>query len=344
MVQIVARVSSRMFGGAGLSRCKEWVDATINFAVDGFVGAQKIKKYPTSIRPLAARWIPELSKIGQHQITARKVIVPILEERERVGSKDQDFLQWMVESARNEETKKEFIALIQLKLSFAAIHTSAAAPTQILYDLCARPEYITPLRQEIEEVILAHGSIMTKQALRKLVKMDSFMKESQRFNPLLLSMCSKLVMQQTKASNCRPFTVTFERIITKDLVLRDGFLIPNGTTIGVPTQAISMDRDIYRNPDQFDGFRFSKIRASDSPDAARMVYAASNLESMAFGYGRHACPGRYFADCEIKMIMVYLLTKYNFKFSHGVTERPESLHAETQCLPNHTAKILFKAR
>lgn len=344
MVQIVARVSSRMFGGTGLSRCKEWVDATINFAVDGFVGAQKIKQYPTWIRPLAARWIPELSNIGQHQTTARKVIVPILEEREHSGSKSQDFLQWMVESARNEETKKEFIALIQLKLSFAAIHTSAAAPTQILYDLCARPEYIAPLRQEIEKVMSEHGSILTKQALRKLVKLDSFMKESQRFNPLLLSQYSSPARRQMKAAKCRPVTVTFERIITKDLVLKDGFLIPKGTTIGAPTQAISMDRDIYSNPDQFDGFRFSKLRASDSPDAARMVYAASNLESMAFGYGRHACPGRYFADCEIKMIMVYLLTKYDFKFPTGITERPESLHAETQCLPNHTAKILFKAR
>ena len=187
MVQIVARVSSRMFGGIELSRCKEWVDATINFAVDGFIGAQKIKRYPTLIRSLVARWIPELSKIGRHQATAKKVIVPILERRDEALSKPQDFLQWMVDSARNEEGEKEFIALIQLKLSFAAIHTSAAAPTQMLYDLCARPEYIAPLREEIEQVLSVDGGLCTKHALRKLVKMDSFMKESQRFNPLLLS-------------------------------------------------------------------------------------------------------------------------------------------------------------
>ena len=186
-VQIVARVSSRMFGGKELSRHKAWVDSTINFAVDGFIGAQAIKKYPHVIRPLVASRIPELSKIGQHQAIAKQVIVPILNDRERLKSKPQDFLQWMLDSAQGEETEKEFIASIQLKLSFAAIHTSAAAPTQILYDLCARPEYIAPLRQEIEEVREAHGDFMHKQALRKLVKMDSFMKESQRFNPLLLS-------------------------------------------------------------------------------------------------------------------------------------------------------------
>ena len=93
----------------------------------------------------------------------------------------------MLDRAREKKTEKEFIASIQLKLSFTAIHTSAAAPTQILYDLYARPKYIAPLRQEVEEVLAAHGGAVTKQTLRKLVKMDTFMKESQRFNSLLLS-------------------------------------------------------------------------------------------------------------------------------------------------------------
>lgn len=93
----------------------------------------------------------------------------------------------MVENAQGEEADNDFIASIQLKLSFAAIHTSAAAPTQMLYDLCARPEYIQPLRDEIDEVMARNDERMTKQSLRKLIKMDSFMKESQRFNPLLLN-------------------------------------------------------------------------------------------------------------------------------------------------------------
>lgn len=105
-----------------------------------------------------------------------------------------------------------------------------------------------------------------------------------------------------------------------------------------------MDPEIYPDPEKFDGFRFSKQRSTEQANMARLVYAASNLESMAFGYGRHACPGRFFADCEIKMIMVYLLTNYDFKFPAGVTERPPSFAAETQFLPNHTAKILLKQR
>lgn len=50
--------------------------------------------------------------------------------------------------------------------------------TNALFDLAIRPEYVEPLRAEIEEVVAAHG--WTKEAMGHLVKLDSFMKESSR--------------------------------------------------------------------------------------------------------------------------------------------------------------------
>lgn len=138
--------------------------------------------------------------------------------------------------------------------------------------------------------------------------------------------------------------VTFERIVARDYQLSDGFVIPAGTTIGVPTEAISHDPDIYPDPDTFDGFRFAKLRSLDERGSARLQYAASNLESMAFGYGRHACPGRFFASCEIKMIMIYLLRNYDFKFPSHIKARPESIGYETQFLPDHSATILVRRK
>ena len=112
------------------------------------------------IRPLVASWIPELSKISQHQAIAKQVIVRILNDRKGLKSKLQDFLQWMLDNAQDEETDKEFIASVLLKLSFTTIHSSTATPTQILHDLCTRPEYIAPLRQEIEESKETYGDFM----------------------------------------------------------------------------------------------------------------------------------------------------------------------------------------
>lgn len=136
--------------------------------------------------------------------------------------------------------------------------------------------------------------------------------------------------------------VTFERVITEDYTLSDGFVIPAHTTIGVPTHAISMDHQLYPDPKRFDGFRFEKLR-KDPKQNGRAQYVASNPASMAFGYGRHACPGRFFAANEIKAIMAFLIQNYDMKFKEGQV-RPESLLFETQCLPNMTGMVMFKKR
>lgn len=60
-----------------------------------------------------------------------------------------------------------------------------------LYDLACRPEYVEPLREEINEVLQedgydvnGDGSLkLKKTSMSKLRKLDSFIKESQRLSP-----------------------------------------------------------------------------------------------------------------------------------------------------------------
>ena len=118
--------------------------------------------------------------VGRKVIRSMKVLSRVV--RDGPGNKPADFLQWMTDDAKGDEQDQTFI---QLKMRFAAIHTSAATPMQLIYDLCMMPEYIGGLREEIESAC-ATRSPTNKQALMQLPKLDSFMKESQRFNPLLL--------------------------------------------------------------------------------------------------------------------------------------------------------------
>lgn len=53
-----------------------------------------------------------------------------------------------------------------------------------LYDLAFRPEYIVPLREEIESIISAEG--WSKASVMKMRKLESFLKESQRCNAIAL--------------------------------------------------------------------------------------------------------------------------------------------------------------
>jgi len=68
------------------------------------------------------------------------------------------------------------------------------ATTAAIYDLAAHPEHIQPLRDEIEQVVNEDGNDvdgvsfkkLKKSSMPKLWKLDSFLKESQRFTPVQL--------------------------------------------------------------------------------------------------------------------------------------------------------------
>lgn len=57
--------------------------------------------------------------------------------------------------------------------------------THSIFDLAARPEYQQPLRDEIESVVADEG--WTKAAMGKMWKLDSFLRESQRYNGISMS-------------------------------------------------------------------------------------------------------------------------------------------------------------
>jgi cytochrome P450 len=82
----------------------------------------------------------------------------------------------------------------------AAIHTTSMATTAAIYDLATYPEYVAPLREEIEKVLDEDGHDidddgflrLKKSSMPKLWKLDSFLKESQRLTPPALSKCKEI--------------------------------------------------------------------------------------------------------------------------------------------------------
>lgn len=50
----------------------------------------------------------------------------------------------------------------------------------MLYDLASHPSYVSVLREEVKSVIDNEG--LTKSAMGKMRKLDSFIKESQRIS------------------------------------------------------------------------------------------------------------------------------------------------------------------
>jgi cytochrome P450 len=83
-----------------------------------------------------------------------------------------------------------FLFIISPILSCASTQTF----TQSFYRLLAHPEYIEPLRQEVEAVVAEEG--WTRAGMDKMHKIDSFVRESQRMDGPIISTSISLALSQ----------------------------------------------------------------------------------------------------------------------------------------------------
>ncbi|KAH3510178.1 hypothetical protein KXV55_002981 [Aspergillus fumigatus] len=104
--------------------------------------------------------------------------------------------------------------------------------------------------------------------MSKLEKLDSFMKESLRFDT--------------------PLTATFQRKAVQRITLSDGTVLQPGTLALTPSNAIAFDPNIYPNPEQFDGRRFYKLRHQNNSKANNIIYqftaASKTQQAILFKY------------------------------------------------------------
>jgi cytochrome P450 len=129
----------------------------------------------------------------------------------------------------------------------------------------------------------------------------------------------------------------------KGITLSNGQYLPPGAVVQVPSAAIYTDSDNYPDADTFDGFRHSKLREGGTAvDHGRNQFVTTNETNLGFGYGRHACPGRFFAANEIKMIAARLILDYDMKMPGDATERYQNIDIGRSCIPPPGKKLMFK--
>ncbi|KAG4440774.1 hypothetical protein IFR05_003761 [Cadophora sp. M221] len=327
ILRVIALLSGRIFVGLPLSRDEEWIDTTINYTMAAFACVDPVNKLLPLTRDLFAPSIPEVRRVKEYRARGAQLLTPILEER-RERMKDltfeppADMIQFLIQNSGELADDALFQSYMQMLISLAAIHTTAMNITQVMYDLASHSEYIAPLREELEAVLATDGGILLKTSMTKLRKMDSFIKECQRMNP--------------------PNAISLSRVATSNLTLSDGFYIPKGTCIAICSIGIYRDPSIYPSPYTFQPFRFSDLRSLPE-NANKYQLVTTGRDSLSFGHGIHACPGRFFASNEIKVILAGLLLRYDVKFQEG-EGRPENVYGRTQIAPNREAKVLFRKR
>lgn len=110
------------------------------------------------------------------------------------------------------------------------------------------------------------------------------------------------------------------RIADANVKLSDGTVIPKNSQICVTSRSM-WDSDVHENPAVFDGYRFYNMRQeAEGKNKAQLV--TTGPDHLAFGHGKHACPGRFFAANEVKIVLIYLLLKYDWQIAEGQTPKP----------------------
>ncbi|KAI0640730.1 cytochrome P450 [Trametes meyenii] len=324
--KIVARASSRVFVGEPACRIQEYLDLSVTFTVDVIKDKTVLNLLPDLFKPVVAKLFANRALTNIRR--ARKHLKPMIDERianvKKYGSswteKPNDMLQWIIETAETRDNTYEAIIQRVMLVNFAAIHTSSNSFTHVLYHLAQHPQYLAPLREEIEAVIKEEG--WTKLGMGKMWKLDSFFRESQRINGISL--------------------VSLTRIAMKDVTLADGTLIPRGTLVSAASYPTHHDESLYADPELFDPFRFARMREEEG-GATRHQFVNTSVDYMPFGHGKHACPGRFFAANELKAMLAYIVLHYDLKLPDG-TEPPVNSYDALSVMPAPKGKVMFRKR
>lgn len=120
--------------------------------------------------------------------------------------------------------------------------------------------------------------------------------------------------------------------MTRPFTLSNGQIIPSGVVIEFPSSCVARDIGNFTDPGEFDAFRFYNIaqqyqneKTGSYGPISNTEFSAAEPRTLSFGYGRHACPGRFLASAEIKMVLGHILTEYEIKLPAGVLGRYKNL-------------------
>ncbi|KAF9819212.1 hypothetical protein IEO21_02251 [Rhodonia placenta] len=327
VTQIITRASSRVFVGFPLCQNAEYLRIATTYSAEVMKGAMIMSVLPDFLKHIVGPLLPWSRRALRR---AAPFLLPIITERRRLlkeygrdwEDKPNDLLMWIIEEARRVGREDSTDLMVQgiMASNFTAIHTSSLTFTHALYHLAANPEYIQSLREEIEEVIRTDG--WTKVSMGSMWKLDSFLKESHRVNGIS--------------------GISVMRLALKDVTFSDGTFIPAGTFVAAAATSTHHDEENYSDATVFKPFRFSDMRASES-EKNKHHYVSTSAEYIGFGHGKHACPGRFFAANELKIMLASIVLNYDVKFEDE-GKRPANVWFATTVLPAPGAKVMFRKR
>ncbi|KAI1120267.1 ent-kaurene oxidase [Nemania abortiva] len=331
-LKLIAGASNGAFCGQPLCRNARFLDILRDHGITVFAGALFINSTPKPFRSISGKII---SMSCNYQFKrALKLVLPFVQERLDNTARfkadssfqwtpPEDGLQWLIDecyaSGDARQLDPERVSFRLLFVNDISLHSTAYTAHNVILDLWTTDPssgVVEALREECERVFRQAGGSWTREAVSKLNLVDSAVRESMRLAPFATVGLPRKVVHP-------------DGVMLKSPELH----IPQGSMLAIPIEAIHQDDDVYPEARRFDPFRFTKpggvvdIFSSANftakgekgvigPARDPHTRSAATLDNafLGFGFGKHACPGRFFALNELKIFMAHLLLNYDVEY------------------------------
>ncbi|KAI5837190.1 cytochrome P450 [Morchella snyderi] len=288
--------TNRVLVGFPLCRDKEYLDCLVKLSSELSRAGLIVDLTPRCFKSIVAFSLLHHSRA---QKTFLSKLGPVVAERRRImalrKTQDEksvynDAVQWVLDAAPDDTSLHNLCYRI-LYIGMSGIHITALGVINALYELASCPESQNLIKEEVEQILSKTGG-WTKQALTKMQKLDSALKETHRMH----SVTSATMMRQAQ----------------KQYTLCDGTCLPKGQWVVVPAQSIHYSPEYHNNPKEFDPFRFCRKREEAGHEMQHQLVSPER-GFMTWGHGKHGCPGRFFAATQMKVLLAYIISNYEFK-------------------------------
>lgn len=191
-VPTVTYVTNAILVDSRLSSDPEWLSRTAEFAVNRYGAADDVRQWPPYLAGLVAPFIPSVKRLREQRKYVMRTLKPIydeLKEKSLLSVNDKSErrkgmfgYEWLWSGSPSDVTLLDFSDTMMRTL-IAAIHTTAKTISVAFVDLLTQPELLSELVQEAKDAMDEDGRDID---LNKLIKLDCFLKESQRLSPVFL--------------------------------------------------------------------------------------------------------------------------------------------------------------
>ncbi|XP_049785532.1 cytochrome P450 9e2-like [Schistocerca cancellata] len=234
----------------------------------------------------------------------KSVVWETIETREKQGIVRPDMLHLLMQARRGElaadEGEKdgtaghkgrrltdEDVAAQAMIFFFAGFDTVSTVLTFCSYLLAAHEDVQRRLQREVDQLMQKSGGQPSYEQVMGCQYLDMVLSETLRMYPPLSALDRQCV---------RPYRLPATETCP-------GIDLRPGDVIWLPIRAIHFDPKYYTEPERFDPERFS-------PENKHLI---KPFTYCPFGSGPRICIGQRFATMEMKVLLVYFLSRFSFQ-------------------------------